>query len=83
MNDVKKDTNDTKDRTTQEASPVPSRRRLFAFAGTAGALTAAAVALPATRQAESLTPAEGSAAAQGDGYRLTPHVQRYYQTARV
>lgn len=63
-----------------------SRRRVFAGAGTLGALAAAAAVLPGTRQAE---PAPGHAqakpgpAGQADGYRLSAHVQRYYQTTKV
>ena len=61
-----------------------SRRRLFAGAGTAGALAAATVVLPL--QQEAVAPADAAAkAAPGKtgGYQLTAHVQRYYQTAKV
>lgn len=65
--------------------PTPvSRRRLFAGAGTAGALAAAAVALPLARQEavpESTPPPD--APEKGGGYRLSAHVLRYYQTTRV
>ena len=65
------------------ASPV-SRRRLFAGAGTAGALAAVATVLPLQKQAAVATdPALKSAADANGGYQLTAHVQRYYQTARV
>ncbi|HJV71891.1 formate dehydrogenase [Ideonella sp.] len=61
-----------------------SRRRVFAGAGTVGALAAAAAALPLARQAE---PAPAAAPAEtpdtAAGYRLSAHVQRYYQTAKV
>jgi hypothetical protein len=61
-----------------------SRRRLFAGAGTAGALAAAAVAVPLVRQepAEAVAAAPDADAGKG-GYRLTEHIERYYQTARV
>ena len=66
-------------------SPLLSRRRVFAGAGTAGALAAAAVALPLSQR----VPADAAIAepqskddAQGR-YQLTAHVQRYYQTAKV
>jgi hypothetical protein len=61
-----------------------SRRRLFAGAGTAGALAAAAVAVPLVRQApaEAVAATTDTEAATG-GYRLTEHIERYYQTARV
>jgi hypothetical protein len=68
-------------RATESASPL-SRRTLFAGAGTAGALAAAAALLPRTP-----TPlAEVATAAiqpTGDGYQLTAHVQHYYRTARI
>ena len=65
------------------ASPV-SRRRLFAGAGTAGALAAVATVLPLQKQAAVATdPALKSAADANGGYQLTAHVQRYYQTAKV
>ena len=60
----------------------PAARRRF-FAG-AGALAAAAVALPLAQRAE--PQAEAAPAANGDvngGYRLSEHVLRYYQTAKV
>lgn len=69
--------------TMKEPAPVLSRRRIFAGAGTVGALAAAAVALPALRQAEPEARATETASVAGDGYRLTPHVLRYYQTARI
>jgi hypothetical protein len=67
-----------------EAGPAPalSRRTLFAGAGTAGALAAAAALVPRGQAAPAV--ADGIApAAQPDGYRLSEHVKRYYQTARV
>lgn len=62
-----------------------SRRRVFAGAGTAGALAAAAVVLPVARQTESVAAAApGAPADDAHGrYQLTQHVQRYYQTAKV
>ena len=61
-----------------------SRRRLFAGAGTAGALAAAAVALPVLRPADkAVTAAAKPAPEQGGGYQLTQHVLDYYQTTRV
>ena len=64
-------------------SPV-SRRRLFAGAGTAGALAAVASVLPQQREAvvAAVAPAKPAPEA-GGGYQLTAHVQRYYQTAKV
>ena len=66
------------------SSPLLSRRRVFAGAGTAGAL-AAAVALPlAQREAADVVTAEATPKDDAEGrYQLTAHVQRYYQTAKV
>lgn len=60
-----------------------ARRRLFAAAGTAGALAAAATTLP--RVLPPAEPAPSPAADDGKvtGYRLTAHIQRYYQTTKV
>ncbi|HEU5293924.1 MAG TPA: formate dehydrogenase [Burkholderiaceae bacterium] len=61
------------------------RRKLLGAAGTTGALAAAATLL-ATRDDQSVAPAEAdakAAPARGGGYRLTEHVQRYYQTTKV
>ena len=64
-------------------SPV-SRRRLFAGAGTAGALAAMASVLPLQREAGVAAVAPTKPAPEaGGGYQLTAHVQRYYQTAKV
>lgn len=65
-----------------EQNPKLSRRRVFAGAGTAGALAAAAVALPALREAEPKDPIK-PAPDEGGGYRLSQHVLRYYETTRV
>lgn len=67
-----------------KSSPQLSRRRVFAGAGTVGALAAAAAALPLVRQAEPTPVAEPTATPDtAAGYRLSAHVQRYYQTAKV
>ena len=61
-----------------------SRRTLFAGAGTAGALAAAASLVPAAREvapAPEATKAEPPA--RGGGYALTEHVKRYYKTTRL
>ena len=67
---------------SKTASTPLSRRHLFAGAGTAGALAAAAAVLPLQREAAPLVAAK-SAPEAGGGYQLTAHVQRYYQTAKV
>ncbi len=65
------------------SQPQLSRRRVFAAGGTVGALAAAAVVIPAVRQAEP-APAEGKPAPdKGGGYQVTQHVLHYYQTARI
>jgi NCAIR mutase (PurE)-related protein len=62
-----------------------SRRNLVAGAGTVGALAAAAAVLPVAREAEPAAATTGAKPEPGDsaGYRLTAHVQRYYQTTKV
>ena len=60
-----------------------SRRHLFAGAGTAGALAAAAAVLPLQREAAPVVVVAKPAPEAGGGYQLTAHVQRYYQTAKV
>jgi len=64
------------------AAPPLSRRTLFAGAGTAGALAAAAALFPKAAVPVLAAVPAAPAAAEG-GYQLTEHVQRYYQTARV
>lgn len=60
-----------------------SRRRVFAGAGTLGALAAAAAVLPLAQDAAPpVAKAKPEADAAG-GYRLTAHVQRYYQTTKI
>lgn len=68
---------------TSADRPAPlSRRTLFAGAGTAGALAAAAAVLPLSPAAVP-TVADAQSAPDAGGYQLTDHVRRYYQTARV
>jgi hypothetical protein len=73
-------------RADQPASDQPAlqRRKLLGAAGTTGALAVAATVL-ATRQDEPAADAapSGAAPAKGGGYRVTEHVLRYYQTAKV
>lgn len=58
-----------------------SRRRVFAGAGAVGAVAAVAAVVPAVRP-EAAADAQ-PAPAKKDGYQVTQHVLRYYQTARV
>jgi hypothetical protein len=61
-----------------------SRRRLFAGAGTAGALAAAATVLPLHRESAPVPAAAAKPAPEaGGGYQLTAHVRQYYQTTKV
>ncbi|WP_157268143.1 formate dehydrogenase [Azohydromonas aeria] len=63
-----------------------SRRRALAGAGTAGALAAAAVVLHKGQSAPApvaATPQPAAEPSKGDGYQVTPHVLRYYQTTRI
>ena len=60
-----------------------SRRRLFAGAGTAGALAAVAVAVPLVRPTEPVLAVNKPAPEKGGGYQVTQHVLDYYQTTRV
>lgn len=66
------------------SDPRLSRRRLMlAGAGTAGAVAAARL-VPAVREDDTTTAqAPQSAAPEHIGYRVTDHVLRYYQTAKV
>ncbi len=69
-------------RSTAATSPALTRRTLFAGAGAAGIAAVAATALP-LRQAAAPVVEVAAAAVEADGYQLTEHVKRYYQTARV
>ena len=63
------------------ANPL-SRRAIFAGAGTAGALAAAASLLPSTPQVQAPT-APKAPPEKGGGYQLSEHVQRYFKTTRI
>ena len=60
-----------------------SRRRLFAGAGPAGALAAAATLLPLQRETTPVAATAKPAPEAGGGYQLTAHVKQYYQTTKV
>ncbi|PPE65224.1 formate dehydrogenase [Caldimonas caldifontis] len=64
------------------SQPQQSRRRLFAGAGTVAAVAAVASVLPVRQEPTPVAQPEAQPD-QRSGYRLTEHVQRYYQTARV
>ena len=58
----------------------PNTRRKFLLA--AGVGSAGAVAAVATQGAKVAAP-EPVKSAQGDGYRLSEHIQKYYKTTEV
>ena len=67
-----------------DTKPVLNRRRVFAGAGAAGALAAVAAVLPRDPAPVASDAVKARLQADDDGgYRLTAHVQRYYETAKV
>ena len=64
-----------------ERQPALSRRTIFAGASAVGAAAAAAAVLPGVVQKS--VPTSETPPSKKDGYQLTEHVQRYYQTAKV
>ncbi|WP_127997092.1 formate dehydrogenase [Piscinibacter defluvii] len=60
-----------------------SRRQVFAGAGTAGALAAAAAVLPRVAQEPQAQAPQQPAPERGGGYQVTQRVLQYYQTARL
>jgi hypothetical protein len=60
-----------------------SRRTLFAGAGTAGALAAAASLIPQVVQQEEPAAQAKQPPEKGGGYQLTEHVKRYYKTTLI
>ena len=66
------------------ASEPVGRRRLLVGAGVAGAAAVAAhVAHQATVETPVATAPSARDQAEGQGYRLTPHVRRYYETTKA
>lgn len=67
---------------SESKRPLIDRRRVFAGAGTVGALAAAAAVMPVFKATEPVAaqvkPTDG-----GGGYQLTEHVKRYYETTRI
>jgi hypothetical protein len=57
-----------------------SRRKFFAVAGASGVAAAAAVA---TKTQETDKTAQAGKSRQGQGYHVTDHVRRYYETTKV
>ena len=60
-----------------------SRRTLFAGAGTAGALAAAATLLPGVLRESDEAPQAKEPPAKGGGYQLTEHVKQYYKSTLI
>ena len=60
-----------------------SRRTLFAGAGTAGALAAAASLIPQAVQQDEPAAQAKQPPERGGGYQLTEHVKRYYKTTLI
>lgn len=69
---------------TKPELPALSRRNMLAGVGVVGAAAVAATVLSkAVAPEESVVAEAVEAPKQGGGYRVTPHVLQYYQTARV
>lgn len=68
---------------TQPASPIVSRRTVFAGAGAAGALAAVAAVVPTAEKSVAQAEAVVPKATETGGYQLTDHVKQYYATARI
>ena len=61
----------------------PGRRRVVAVgAGVTAAAALVAVALPGRREPESKVTKSASDRPAAEGYRLTDHIRRYYETTR-
>jgi hypothetical protein len=66
------------------AAPQPKRRQLVVGAGVAaGAAVAAAAALRPRAEEPREVAGSDPAAPKAEGYRLTDHVLRYYETTRT
>lgn len=65
-------------------TPAPlSRRRMVAGTGAVGAAAAVAAIVPAVRTSGDAGVEVRPAPDKKDGYQVTEHVLRYYETARV
>lgn len=70
--------------TAAETSPPPLQRRSWVFGvGAAGAAALAVKALPAAPALAPVATAAPPAIETAGGYQVTPHVLRYYGTARA
>ena len=68
---------------SKSSSPALSRRGMLVGAGVAGAAAVAASAIPQAARPPVAAAAPQAAPEEGGGYRLSAHVMRYYQTAKV
>lgn len=68
---------------SKSSSPALSRRGILVGAGVAGAAAVAVTAIPQAARAPAAAAAPQTPPEQGGGYRLSEHVMRYYQTAKV
>lgn len=59
------------------------RRTLVGVAGVAGTAAVAARALHGAGVDATAQPSASVASTEGEGYRLTPHVRRYYETTKA
>jgi hypothetical protein len=66
-----------------DGKQVSVRRTVLAGAGGVGALAAAAALLPGAVPPQPAVSTDKPASGSAAGYRLTEHVKRYYQTARI
>ncbi|HEX7437850.1 MAG TPA: formate dehydrogenase [Caldimonas sp.] len=65
------------------AETQPKRRQLVVGAGVAAGAALAATALKQHAEAPAAVAKAAPDMAQGEGYRLTDHVLRYYETTRT
>ena len=68
--------------TSETAAPTVGRRGLVVGVGVAGAAAVAAQALHRGVIDAPVAAAAKTTATEGEGYRLTPHVLRYYETTK-
>ena len=73
---------DTRDRLTTAAAHPLQRRGLLIGAGAAGAAALAIKTLPGAAPVTPVALAAQAAVDPAGGYQVTPHVLRYYETAR-
>ena len=67
----------------KSSSPALSRRGLLVSAGAAGAAAVAVATVPQAAKAPVVAALPTALPEQGGGYRLSPHVMRYYQTTKI